>query len=116
MDGSFDSNKKIGKFLNLLFWFPLLFLHAGEDCGEEYNAMSSIFLAFGIFVPFSLLFLSLKFEWKMSILGINNSELFFLNGTSSNWFLGVILFLVSYVVIALIAHFSFKSIWGDGIL
>lgn len=116
MDGSFDSNKKIGKFLNLLFWLPLLFLHAGEDCGEEYNAMSSIFLGFGIFVPFYLLFLSLKFKWKILILGINNSESFFLSGIFSSWFLGIMLFSVSYIFIGLIAHFLFKSIWSDGIL
>lgn len=115
MQGSFDSNKKGGRLFNLLFWLPFLFLEAGDDCGDEYNKECCFFMALGTVVPIFLFFLSIKFDWRILILEIKTSNVFF-SLAPTGWWLGIILFLTAYLLVGLLAHFSIKSNWGGGIL
>lgn len=115
MQCSFDSNKKSGRFLNFLFWLPFLFLEAGDDCGDEYNKECCVFMALGTAVPIFLLFLSAKFDWRILILEIKTSNVF-LSLALTGWWLGIILFLITYLMVGLLARFSIKSNWGGRIL
>lgn len=115
MDGSFDSNKKIGKFLNLLFWLPFIFLEAGDNCGDEYNKACCLAMAIGTVFPGITLLLFLKFDWKISVLEKGVSSIIF-SLTLNGWFLGIFFSLLVYLLVGLLVHYIFKSQLSAGIL